>query len=95
MRASLTGGIPKRIGAYALNAEIVAAKDAAGLGAALLVDCVGLHPAATTRTSWIAVPAMPRAQVRGLGMRAALAVRCVGGACRRLAPNADTVAKPY
>ena len=87
MAPRLRAASQKRIGAYALNAESVAAKDAAGLCAAA-VDC---DPACTTAATTKLVETLFQRCLEALKdgdrMRAALAVRCVGGACRRLAPT--------
>ena len=86
MAPRLRAASQKRIGAYALNAESVAAKDAAGLCAAA-VDCdPACTTAATTRLVETLFQRCLEALKDGDRMRAALAVRCVGGACRRLAP---------
>ena len=86
MAPRLRAASQRRIGAYALNAESVAAKDAAGLCAAA-VDCDPFcTTAATTRLVETLFQRCLEALKDGDRMRAALAVRCVGGACRRLAP---------
>ena len=86
MAPQLRAASQRRIGEYALGAESVAAKDAAGLCAAS-VDC---DPHVLTGASQRLVATLFERCLDSLRdgdrMRAALVVRCVGGICRRLAP---------